>query len=373
MTHHAIIGTRIIAATIASWCLRTKLGLLSLLTDTTDSLGIDCSSLLRFYDTSLRVNILANFLIIVVFFLTIKNAILYTLIFYAIIRYMKPDLLSYETEFSHPDTQVSLHWWYKNSTSIHYHNFYELFLVTEGKIRHICNGRQEILEARDLRLIRPSDIHQFSPYENLDCRHLNFAALPDIITKICLILNEKLWKKVENKNFYFCRKLREDEFERLTSLADKINFFTEQELDFTTSTIRMAISEALYMLSIDHDPFSADIPIWLKNIVEKLHEPDYLNITAKEIYSLSNYSPPMFLKYFKQYYGETFNTYFTKIKINYARNLLSKTNYTTLDIAGKLGYDSLSHFNRVFKKITAMSPNEYRKACKNRENTSKLQ
>lgn len=279
---------------------------------------------------------------------------------------MKPDLLSSETEFSYPNPQVNLHWWFKNSTSMHYHNFYELFLITEGKIRHICNGRQEILEARDLRLIRPSDIHQFCPYENLTCRHLNIAALPEVFNNICLVFNENLWEKVQDNNFYFCRKLREDEFERLTSLADKINFFTEQQAEFSTSTIKMAICEALYMLSIDHDPFSQNIPAWLKNIVEKLHEPDSLNITAKEIYEMSNYSPPMFLKYFKRYYGETFNSYFTKIKINYARNLLSKTNYTTLDIAGKLGYDSLSHFNRVFKKITFMTPNEYRKSCINR-------
>lgn len=280
---------------------------------------------------------------------------------------MKPCFLSYKTEFVYPESKVSLHWWYSNSTSLHYHNFYELFLVTEGKVRHICNGRQEILEARDLRLIRPTDLHQFSPYDGSASRHINIAALPDMFAQICNALDENLWNKVKDQSIYFCRRLREDELERITTLVNKINFFTEQQADFTTLTIKITICEALYILSEENESLSSDAPEWLKNIVEKLHDPAMLNSTARDIYNLSNYSPPMFLKYFKQYYGETFNSFFTKIKINYARNLLSKTNFTTLDIAGKLGYDSLSHFNRVFKKITSMSPNEYRKACKKGE------
>ena len=62
--------------------------------------------------------------------------------------------------------------------------------------------------------------------------------------------------------------------------------------------------------------------------------------------------------------GETIVSYFTKIKMQHACNLLVTTDATTLSIASSLSYDSLSAFNRAFKSYTGMSPTEYKKSRK---------
>jgi AraC-like DNA-binding protein len=42
---------------------------------------------------------------------------------------------------------------------------------------------------------------------------------------------------------------------------------------------------------------------------------------------------------------------------------------TTLEVAGRLGYSSLSHFNKLFRRHTGKSPREYRFAALNDEET----
>jgi len=43
-----------------------------------------------------------------------------------------------------------------------------------------------------------------------------------------------------------------------------------------------------------------------------------------------------------------------------AKNLLLNRNLRVSEIAYEVGFQSLTHFNRVFKKITGQSPTEYR-------------
>jgi AraC-like DNA-binding protein len=43
-----------------------------------------------------------------------------------------------------------------------------------------------------------------------------------------------------------------------------------------------------------------------------------------------------------------------------ARNLLLNPNLRISEIAYEVGFQSLTHFNRVFKKITGQSPTDYR-------------
>ena len=81
----------------------------------------------------------------------------------------------------------------------------------------------------------------------------------------------------------------------------------------------------------------------------------------KDIYQLAPYSQSMLNIYFNKYVGTTLISHIIKLKINYACTLLRYTDSSPLEISSKLASDSLSHFNRIFKKIMGLSPVEYRK------------
>jgi YesN/AraC family two-component response regulator len=68
-----------------------------------------------------------------------------------------------------------------------------------------------------------------------------------------------------------------------------------------------------------------------------------------------------FCRKFKEQTGQTFTSYLNDLRIRNATGLLEKADLNITEIAYGVGYRSIVHFARVFKKIHSVSPREYRK------------
>ncbi len=73
-----------------------------------------------------------------------------------------------------------------------------------------------------------------------------------------------------------------------------------------------------------------------------------------------NTSTFYFCKMFKKVTGINFTDYLSRLRIEQARNLLLNPNLRISEIAYEVGFQSLTHFNRVFKRIVGQSPTAYR-------------
>lgn len=71
-------------------------------------------------------------------------------------------------------------------------------------------------------------------------------------------------------------------------------------------------------------------------------------------------SPFYFCKKFKQGAGVSFTDYVCRVRIEKAKNLLLNPNLRISEIAYEVGFQSLTHFNRVFRQTLGQSPTEYR-------------
>ena len=63
---------------------------------------------------------------------------------------------------------------------------------------------------------------------------------------------------------------------------------------------------------------------------------------------------------FKKHMGITIMKYAKKIRIDRAKVLLVTTTTSILEISLILGFHDQSHFHKVFKAFTGVSPSEYR-------------
>ncbi|HEY6167369.1 MAG TPA: helix-turn-helix domain-containing protein [Verrucomicrobiae bacterium] len=81
-----------------------------------------------------------------------------------------------------------------------------------------------------------------------------------------------------------------------------------------------------------------------------------LGMVAKAV----NTSTFYFCKLFKRITGLNFTDYVSRVRIERAKNLLLNPNLRVSEIAFEVGFQSLTHFNRVFKRIVGESPTEYR-------------
>ncbi len=83
-------------------------------------------------------------------------------------------------------------------------------------------------------------------------------------------------------------------------------------------------------------------------------------ITVDEVAGLCNLSKPAFCRYFKKATGSTFIGFLNQYRISQAKRLLligknvSETCY-------ECGFESLSYFNRTFKKVTGENPSDFKK------------
>lgn len=73
-----------------------------------------------------------------------------------------------------------------------------------------------------------------------------------------------------------------------------------------------------------------------------------------------NASSFYFCKLFKKATGINFIDHVSNLRIEKAKNLLLNPDCLISEIAFEVGFQSLTHFNRVFKKITGQSPSQYR-------------
>jgi AraC-like DNA-binding protein/ligand-binding sensor protein len=67
-----------------------------------------------------------------------------------------------------------------------------------------------------------------------------------------------------------------------------------------------------------------------------------------------------FCKLFRKVTGTTFTEFVSRTRIEKAKNLLLNPNLRISEIAYEIGFQSLTHFNRVFKKVAGESPTDYR-------------
>jgi len=88
------------------------------------------------------------------------------------------------------------------------------------------------------------------------------------------------------------------------------------------------------------------------------HQSDELSL--KEVARAVNTSAFYFCKMFKQAIGLTFTDYLARVRVEKVKNLLLNPHKRVSEAAFEAGFQSLSQFNRVFKKIEGMSPSDFR-------------
>lgn len=94
-----------------------------------------------------------------------------------------------------------------------------------------------------------------------------------------------------------------------------------------------------------------------REFIAENHEED---ISLGQVAKAVNTSTFHFCKMFKKATGLHFTEYVSRVRTEKARNLLLNPNLRISEIAYQVGFQSLTHFNRVFKKVMGQSPTEFR-------------
>lgn len=96
--------------------------------------------------------------------------------------------------------------------------------------------------------------------------------------------------------------------------------------------------------------------------VVKYVENHYMEpLSTRDMAEILGLSESHFMKFFKNTMGETFIDYLNDYRLTMASRLLLSSGDSVLMVAEECGYETLSYFNRLFKKRFGVTPREYRK------------
>ncbi|MEO0897733.1 MAG: AraC family transcriptional regulator [Bacteroidota bacterium] len=95
-------------------------------------------------------------------------------------------------------------------------------------------------------------------------------------------------------------------------------------------------------------------------MMEQLDKP----LRVADMAQKCNMVPQSFCRWFKKHTGHSFISYLNQTRIQNSCQYLIHTDLSIQEIAFKVGFENVSHFNRTFKKIQNIPPTGFRKIFK---------
>jgi transcriptional regulator GlxA family with amidase domain len=122
----------------------------------------------------------------------------------------------------------------------------------------------------------------------------------------------------------------------------------------------MPRANRLTQVSLRNRNRAEPVEIWkTRNFIDE-HSEEEVSLT--KVAKFVNISPNHLSEKFKEVTGVNFVDYIARTRTEKARELVQNSNLRISEIAFAVGFQSLSQFNRVFKKLTGKPPSAYRAA-----------
>lgn len=255
---------------------------------------------------------------------------------------------------------MELHETSESFVYVHTHDFWELFYLTEGEVEHLINGHVVLLEKGDFVCVRPNDVHGYRCQEGKSYQMQCITVTDELFRKYLSLYSldyDELHSGYETGIQY---RLASKEFQEIVEefkIVEHTRLLDEKQAKRHEAIL---LGECL-KLFINRKELKS-LPDWISKIVETANSPEGMQMKVSDIYGYSCYGKTQCIKLFKQYMGVTPGEYFVDCKIRYARYLLINTDLSVLEICGRIGYDSLSHFDHVFRRKIGVTPLQYRNA-----------
>ena len=234
----------------------------------------------------------------------------------------------------------------------HFHKFYEIYYLSEGRMRYIINDEFFEVSKNDVVLIPKGVIHNTS-YGNDGTKRMliNFSDeyvcsdnLLEAFKRKVIHLSERdgfefesIFKKLENESN------RNDEYSKLLItqyIAELLILFSRSEtksaeakLDGYTAIMQSAVK---YI----NENFSSDISL--------------LSLSLK--FGLSR---SFFSRKFKEITGFGISEYINLVRIKNAERMLTNKKLSVTEVAFACGFNDCSYFAATFKKLMGTTPHKF--------------
>ena len=242
----------------------------------------------------------------------------------------------------------------------HSHDFFEVVLVTRGKMYHMIKKEAHLLHEGALLFIRPDDYHYYEDADEESCSFINLAFSADILHTLVSYLGQELEPGIFLDPYLPPMSfLSKEHTEFLHRKIDRLNtYFSKAEIKAEFRAIMADILSSF--LHEKYTDTSDGHPAWLQSFLNMMHRKEYFTRDIAYMYRSIDKSREHVARVFKKYIGQTPTDYLNDIRLNYAARNLIHSNNSIIDISMEAGFENLSHFYHLFKRKYGETPCNFR-------------
>lgn len=245
-----------------------------------------------------------------------------------------------------------------NMVKSHYHEYFELYYLEAGKRSHMVGDALYHINAGEFILFPPYVMH-YSYGENDSA----FKRLVLYFTKEMIAVpgaadllggSAHVYQADERREVHsmLCNILKEQ------TLMDQ---HSEEAMYLVLNQLLIHLVRTVSCMALPEQESR------ITGIIHYLHENFTETITLHDIAARFYLSPCYLCREFKKYTNSTIIQYVNSLRISHAQRLFQETDKSVTEISKIVGFSNVTHFNRIFKAVTGLSPSQHRKQALERK------
>lgn len=255
-------------------------------------------------------------------------------------------------------------------TRWHYHTEYELTYINYSRGKRLAGNSIHTFEGMDLVFYGPELPHAWMQDEDeqlevskdkfavvihfsAECFGETFFSIPEMYAIKSILEKSKRGLLIQGESKEKIINWMNEMVENSGSVRVILLIQILQEL--ASSDTCLILSSAGYWTNLnDHDS------VRMSQIYEYLVQNYTNDIQLEAIAAHANISPSAFCRYFKARTKKTLKEFVNDLRINHACQMLEENNLAITQISFESGFNNISNFNRRFKEIKGITPQQYK-------------
>lgn len=258
----------------------------------------------------------------------------------------------------------SVHW--------HHHDEYELVLIVSGKGKRFTGNKVSPFAEGDLLLIGPNIPH-FHLCEQIyfetnglqaesHAIYFNSNVFPaNIESGSEFSAIKRLLKDSRGCIKFHTKGLEDPIVDRIQKLSHNNGFKGLLELYDILNTLSEYRYEVLITAEDRPELTAEEMQLPGNKAFQYINKHFKEKVTLSEVAKYAGLTPAALCRRFKQISGKSLFDYLSEVRIEFSYKLLAESTLPISMVAQEAGFQNVSHFNRVFKKLSGVTPKEYKR------------
>ena len=256
---------------------------------------------------------------------------------------------------------------------LHFHDFFEITYVVEGSCTFLFEGESASLGMGDVCITSPMAAHSL-PLEpgctalSIVVRQSTFNSLfPNLLSSqnlVSLFFRNSLYER-RRANYILIHTGNDQElFQTVQMLAYESNRTDDFSNPCSISLLNLFLARALRAgaeVSLHHYENCSERDFDFTLILLYIQQ-NYRTVTLSSLADAFHFSEAYLSRLIHKNMDRSFTDVLRSVKMDHAMDLLMNTPMKVSEIAAAVGYDSVDHFTRTFRRVYGAPPQRYKQA-----------